>query len=159
MKRSIRGREASRSARLRVLAGVAVGAVLVACDAGPGDRAESSAVEHAGPGETLYVTYCQSCHGESGRGDGPAAARLRTPPTDLTRLWMRYGTPLDRQPLAEYVDGRWLMFFHGPREMPIWGDEIFGDMPEGTPGLEELRKHLIELLVEHLQTLQSEQQA
>lgn len=35
-------------------------------------------------GRALYLTNCASCHGETGRGDGPRAATLRRPPADLT---------------------------------------------------------------------------
>lgn len=35
-------------------------------------------------GETLYVQLCVSCHGTSGRGDGPIAKMLKTHPGDLT---------------------------------------------------------------------------
>ena len=35
-------------------------------------------------GAALYAQQCASCHGASGHGDGPFAARLEPPPTDLT---------------------------------------------------------------------------
>jgi copper transport protein len=34
-------------------------------------------------GQTLYQTYCISCHGPQGRGDGPNAPSLPVPPADL----------------------------------------------------------------------------
>lgn len=36
-----------------------------------------------GDGRFLYETYCQACHGETGRGDGPLAEGLETPPANL----------------------------------------------------------------------------
>jgi mono/diheme cytochrome c family protein len=36
--------------------------------------------------ERLYKTYCASCHGEQGRGDGPASAGLTPRPPDLTHV-------------------------------------------------------------------------
>ena len=112
-----------------------------------------------GPGQILYLTYCQSCHGIAGHGDGPAASSLRTPPTDLTLLWERYGTPLDRERIEEYIDGRRLLDFHGEREMPIWGKEFFAEVPPGTPNLESVKHRLIEVLVLYLETLQTEQRS
>lgn len=36
-------------------------------------------------GRALYEIYCQHCHGASGRGDGPVAAKI-SKPADLTAL-------------------------------------------------------------------------
>jgi mono/diheme cytochrome c family protein len=41
-------------------------------------------------GEGLYRMYCAVCHGRTGRGDGPAAIELKTPPRDLTTLARRH---------------------------------------------------------------------
>lgn len=129
------------------------------CAVGGSARPAVAAETEGGPGRILYLTYCQGCHGLEGRGDGPAATSLRTPPPDLTQLWKRYGTPLDRERLVAYVDGRWLVGVHGASEMPVWGDRFFEDAPPLTGGLVEgARRHLIEVLVDYLQTLQSEQE-
>jgi len=37
-------------------------------------------------GKEEYVRSCASCHGATGKGDGPAAKSLIKPPADLTRL-------------------------------------------------------------------------
>ena len=37
-------------------------------------------------GKALYTDYCAACHGNSGKGDGPAAAGLSPRPADLTGL-------------------------------------------------------------------------
>ncbi len=37
-------------------------------------------------GKASYGQYCSACHGERGVGDGPAAAALRPPPQDLTKV-------------------------------------------------------------------------
>ena len=35
-------------------------------------------------GKDLWVTHCQSCHGKSGKGDGPKAAQLKTEPGNFS---------------------------------------------------------------------------
>jgi mono/diheme cytochrome c family protein len=35
-------------------------------------------------GKKLYLTYCSSCHGDSGKGDGPAARSLPVKPANHT---------------------------------------------------------------------------
>ncbi len=47
--------------------------------------APAPAIPLAASGEELYSTFCASCHGPEGRGDGIAAAVCRVSPADLTR--------------------------------------------------------------------------
>ena len=35
-------------------------------------------------GKKLYLTYCSSCHGDNGKGDGPAARSLPVKPVNHT---------------------------------------------------------------------------
>jgi len=35
-------------------------------------------------GKVLYETYCVACHGEKGKGDGPASLSIKTKPADHT---------------------------------------------------------------------------
>lgn len=51
----------------------------------------SASVARAGPapvdlqaGRSIYVAKCQACHGDEGRGDGPAAQALPKQPRDFT---------------------------------------------------------------------------
>ncbi|MCA1646368.1 MAG: copper resistance protein CopC [Chloroflexi bacterium] len=62
-------------------------------------------------GRDVYTTYCETCHGESGHGDGPAGLRLVPRPADLRRhtapgvhtdgelfYWVSYGFPNSAMP-------------------------------------------------------------
>jgi mono/diheme cytochrome c family protein len=44
---------------------------------------EASA-QNTAEGKKLYTTYCSSCHGETGKGDGIAAGSLPVKPADHT---------------------------------------------------------------------------
>jgi mono/diheme cytochrome c family protein len=40
--------------------------------------------QSAAEGRKLYADYCSTCHGDKGKGDGPAAAALPVKPADHT---------------------------------------------------------------------------
>ena len=67
-------------------------------------------------GGEMYKTWCASCHGATGKGDGPAASDLKTKPTDLTMLAKKSGGKV-----RNYIDGSATAPAHGSREMPVWG--------------------------------------
>ena len=68
--------------------GLAAGA-LVAPDASAGDAAA---------GKTTYQTYCVSCHGEAGKGDGPVGAALNPRPRDFSVGDFKYDADGDGKP-------------------------------------------------------------
>ncbi|MBH0199585.1 MAG: cytochrome c [Nitrospira sp.] len=37
-------------------------------------------------GKAIYARYCQTCHGDSGHGNGPEAASLKVSPADFHRV-------------------------------------------------------------------------
>jgi mono/diheme cytochrome c family protein len=47
-----------------------------------------AALEH---GRVVYTHFCRPCHGDDGRGRGPAAAGVRPPPRDLTLGTYKFG--------------------------------------------------------------------
>ena len=105
-------------------------------------------------GEELFERYCSACHGASGRGDGPVAASLSTPPPDLTTLSQRYDGEFPAAWVRETIDGRFQVMAHGPRTMPVWGYEFWVEEGADAPAEEETRT-LIERLVEHLRSIQA----
>lgn len=104
-------------------------------------------------GRELYVRYCASCHGMSGKGDGPVAASLSRPPSDLTTLAQQ--GRFDQANLMAIIDGRRVVPAHGTREMPVWG-AVFGAEFEDEPYAEYTVLLHAETLVEYLRTIQEE---
>lgn len=72
-------------------------------------------------GAEMYKTWCGSCHGAGGKGDGPAAADLKTRPTDLTMLAKKNGGKFPTERVRNYIEGTAVAPAHGSREMPVWG--------------------------------------
>jgi len=72
-------------------------------------------------GRGLYLDYCASCHGQSGRGDGRVAKYLTPKPADLTKLSEANGGRFPAERVFEIIDGRREVEVHGSREMPVWG--------------------------------------
>jgi mono/diheme cytochrome c family protein len=73
-------------------------------------------------GRDSFEFYCASCHGVSGRGDGPIAPALRTRPADLTTLARRNNGAFPREAVVGFVVGKGrTVAAHGTTEMPIWG--------------------------------------
>ncbi len=90
-------------------------------------------------GQALYLQYCASCHGESGDGNGPLAASLRRPPSDLRLITKRRGGRFDEAYVMQIIDGRRTVAEHGTREMPVWGAVFESEhRPEGYPAYTSL---------------------
>ncbi len=91
--------------------------------ASPSNPARSIAVSAklVPSGEHLYKQFCSACHGADAKGQGPAAASLKTPPPDLTTLAKRHTGKFPE----EYVTS--VLLFgpgttaHGASDMPTWG--------------------------------------
>jgi len=73
-------------------------------------------------GSSLFKTYCASCHGKGGGGDGPLAESLRFRPPDLTQLARRNKGPFPMDQVRRTIDGRTAVKGHGGPDMPVWGD-------------------------------------
>lgn len=108
-------------------------------------------------GRDLYLRYCASCHGSSGKGDGPVASVLQTPPSDLTRLRERYGGQHPLRGTMAAIDGGRPVRAHGDSAMPVWGEVFERELEErgmGWPKATTL--HQVRLIAEYILTLQSE---
>ncbi len=104
-------------------------------------------------GEASFNTYCTSCHGTSATGNGPAAEALTTRPTDLTLLRKNNDGVYPADKVYATIDGREVMYSHGTREMPIWGN-IWREN-NGKPRPEEEVNKQISEIVEYIRSIQT----
>lgn len=106
--------------------------------------------QHVTGGE-VFRTYCATCHGPSGRGDGPLAGAMRRKPADLTEIAKRNGGEYPSEMVYRTIDGKTPVGGHGGPDMPVWGD-AFARSRDG--GDEATVKRRIDSLVEFIRTLQ-----
>jgi len=97
-------------------------------------------------GALMFKTYCASCHGLSGKGDGPAAAALKNKPTDMTLLARNHGGTMSGKDFEDKLGGSGMSPAHGSSEMPVWGT-VFRNLP----GNDKLRVFNLRAYVETLQ--------
>jgi mono/diheme cytochrome c family protein len=103
-------------------------------------------------GAYAFRTYCASCHGTDGRGEGPLAESLRFHPPDLTLIAKRNDGEFPTEKVIRIVDGRKPLPGHGGPDMPIWGD-AFRNAETGYDDASARAK--VRLVVDYLKTLQA----
>ena len=101
-------------------------------------------------GKDMYKAYCAVCHGEDGKGKGPAADALKVPPVDLTTLSKNNGGKYPDMKVISVIRGEGNLPAHGSREMPIWG-QLFWRMSHGHESEVQQRVTNLNQYIESLQ--------
>ena len=112
-----------------------------------GDTHETATASHQ------YQVSCSGCHGREARGDGPVAPFLTVKVPDLTRIAARRGGVFPEEEIFKIVDGQADLRSHGPRHMPVWGYEFFGNDPDDEVAHQQA-SDLVKRLVEYLHSIQ-----
>jgi hypothetical protein len=69
-----------------------------------------------------FHSYCSPCHGRDGKGHGPVARVLKTPPSDLTTIMIRNKGVFPRGQIRAFIaNGSPDVPAHGTLDMPVWG--------------------------------------
>jgi mono/diheme cytochrome c family protein len=101
-------------------------------------------------GKDLFREFCAVCHGTAGKGDGPAASALKTPPADLTQISARNGGKFPEAKIQHIINGDAdSPVAHGSKDMPVWGN-IFQHM-----GAQDLGAVRVYNLVKYLEEMQA----
>jgi mono/diheme cytochrome c family protein len=101
-------------------------------------------------GKQMYDSYCAVCHGTDGKGNGPAAGALKTPPADLSALSKNNGGKYPGLKVSAAIRGDANVPAHGTKDMPVWGS-LFWGMSQGHEGEVQLRIGNLNKYVEGLQ--------
>jgi mono/diheme cytochrome c family protein len=112
-------------------------------------------------GKNEYVKSCASCHGVTGKGDGPMAKAFKKPLPDLTKLSETNKGVFPTSRIYDAIDGRIEVMSHGRRDMPVWGDIYTSELTARLPR-DSLSKETVDALVrvriltlvEYISTLQ-----
>jgi len=102
-------------------------------------------------GKEMFNSYCAVCHGKDGKGNGPAASAMKTPPSDLTLLAQKNGGKYPASHVAAVIRGQAGTPAHGSEDMPIWGP-LFSSISQGHEGQVQQR---ITNLVTYIEGLQA----
>ena len=89
-------------------------------------------------GKQMFTNYCAPCHGADGKGHGPVAAQLKTPPSDLTILSKNNNGQFPEKHIVGILQFGMDVPSHGSPEMPVWGP-ILGKMGQSEPQEKHLR--------------------
>lgn len=132
-----------------------LGVLVAACSTVPPQRKTVSEM----PGMEMYQTFCASCHGVGGKGDGPVAPLVKIGVPDLTRLAQRDGGEFPTEDVRRIIDGRFDRPAHGPRDMPVWGWQFYNSTSMDDANERARVDALIGRLVDYLRSIQVEPQA
>jgi len=102
-------------------------------------------------GKEMFNSYCATCHGKDGKGNGPAAPALKVPPTDLTSLAQKNGGKYPAPHVATIIRGQGELPSHGSQDMPVWGP-LFSSISQGHESQVQQR---VSNLVGYIETLQA----
>ena len=140
---------------------ISLGAILVAMSAyaiGQQAASDKTTVRHvpitnapSNSGKEMFNSYCAVCHGKDGKGNGPAASAMKTPPTDLTLLAKNNGGKYPSSHVAAVIKGQATTPSHGSQDMPVWGP-LFSSISQGHEGQVQQR---ITNLVTYIEGLQA----
>ena len=107
-------------------AAILLAGLFAAASTAPDDKVKQKADQpvrliYSLAGPDLYRSYCASCHGTEGKGDGPVAPALNSKMPDLTTIKQRNGGIFPAARVNKIISGDEIILAHGTREMPVWG--------------------------------------
>ena len=93
-----------------------------------------------------FQSFCSSCHGTTGKGDGVLAGSLKKRPSDLTLLTIKSAGVFPADAVLKIIDGG-----HETNDMPAWKD-VFAKSQESAGA--DAAQTRMRSLVSYLETMQ-----
>ena len=101
-------------------------------------------------GAYLYRVFCASCHGDTGKGDGPVADLSVPRASDLTTIRQRSGGVFPRTRVMGVLDGTIRLQGHDAPAMPHWRNVLRRTERDD----DRVIRQRLEALVSHVEELQ-----
>jgi mono/diheme cytochrome c family protein len=110
-------------------------------------------IRHTSPasGKEMYESYCAACHGQDGKGNGPAAPAMKVAPSDLTTLSKRHDGKFPSSYLSGVLRFGTDVTAHGSADMPVWGT-LFRSLDKYHDAMVQLR---ISNLLNYIESIQA----
>ena len=97
-------------------------------------------------GKALFQQHCASCHGDDGKGAGPAAVAFKVQPPDLTALSRQNRGKFPEDRVAQAIRGDRMQSAHGSTDMPAWGPVFLALTPMNQAEVERRISELTEYI-------------
>jgi mono/diheme cytochrome c family protein len=108
-----------------ILLGVSLVTVLgIARPQGKGEQKPVARQASVASAKEMFLRYCASCHGDDGKGGGPAAVAMKPPPSDLTTISKRHEGKYPAGYVAAVLKFGRSLASHGSYDMPVWGSRF-----------------------------------
>ena len=106
-------------------------------------------------GMEMYERLCSSCHGLTGRGDGPVSPLIVIGVPDLTHISSRHGGEFPTERVRRTIEWRWDRRAHGARDMPVWGWQLYDSSSLDDSDERAQVDSMIDRLVVYLRSIQA----
>ena len=114
--------------RIIAILGVAgLAACVATVDTNPRVATPAQQAQAVDRGQRQFRSSCAGCHGADALGNGAIAPFLAAAVPDLTLIATRNKGVFPANEVYRIIDGQADLRAHGPRHMPVWGYEFFGD--------------------------------